>query len=43
MITMGFNSDMVNGYEDMARKIGEFLWEGKPYKSKKIKRTQEEF
>lgn len=40
---MGFNKDMVNGYEDMARRIEEFLWEGKPNKSKKITRTQEEF
>jgi hypothetical protein len=34
--------DMVEGYEDIARKIQAFLWKGKPFKSEKIERTKEE-
>lgn len=34
--------DMVEGYEDIARDIQHFLWEGKPFKSKKKVRTKEE-
>ncbi len=33
---------MVEGYEDIARDIQGFLWEGKPFKSNKIERSKEE-
>lgn len=34
--------EMVNGYESIARRIQNFMWEGRPYKSEKINRTNDE-
>lgn len=34
--------DMVEEYENIAREIQNFLWEGKPFKSDKIKHSKEE-
>ncbi|MRX54684.1 hypothetical protein GJU41_11940 [Bacillus idriensis] len=34
--------DMVEGYEDIAKEIQSFLWKGKPFKSEKIERSNEE-
>lgn len=34
--------DMVEGYEDIAREIQSFMWEGKPFKSNKKEHTKEE-
>jgi hypothetical protein len=34
--------DVVNGYENLARQIQSFMWEGKPFKSKKKEHTKEE-
>ncbi|PLS19352.1 hypothetical protein CVD28_02755 [Bacillus sp. M6-12] len=34
--------DMVEGYEEIAKEIQDFLWEGKPEKSPKKERTKEE-
>lgn len=35
--------DMVEGHQEIAMSIQEFMWEGKPHKSKKIERTLEEY
>lgn len=34
--------DMVEGYENIARRIQGFLWEGKPNKSARIERSTKE-
>ncbi|MDE1407041.1 hypothetical protein [Bacillus licheniformis] len=35
--------EMIEDHERMARRIQNFIWEGKPFKSKKIEHTVEEF
>lgn len=35
--------DMIEYHADTARAIQEFMWEGKPFKSKKKEHTVEEF
>jgi len=34
--------DMIEGHEETAKAIQEFLWEGKPHESKRIPRTEKE-
>lgn len=35
--------DIIEDHEIYARRIQKFMWEGKPFKSKKIEHTQEEY